>query len=272
MNRIAHKILRKPFFGRFETPWHWPKDISQDGWDRVEFKNAKGVKLVGYWKNAVAPIGTLVLAHPMGKAAKGFWLRYGHAELFLKNNFNVFLFDANGFGESEAASFDYPADFLAAGIYAKNKVPNLDVGLVGASFGGAWGLCSMAREGSPYTTAILEAVFPTLPDFWKHYPIAHTAIQASKIIWPSIERDLRPIEEASRLLGQPNIMLIYGDSDIYTPPSHGEKLSHAMRNAANVEMHVISGGKHTYIYRDQPDEYIKYVLPFLKKSFTKPSE
>ena len=208
----------------------------------------------------------------MGKAAKGFWLRYGHAELFLKNNFNVFLFDANGFGESEAASFDYPADFLAAGIYAKNKVPNLDVGLVGASFGGAWGLCSMAREGSPYTTAILEAVFPTLPDFWKHYPIAHTAIQASKIIWPSIERDLRPIEEASRLLGQPNIMLIYGDSDIYTPPSHGEKLSHAMRNAANVEMHVISGGKHTYIYRDQPDEYIKYVLPFLKKSFTKPSE
>ncbi|MEG0694048.1 MAG: prolyl oligopeptidase family serine peptidase, partial [Oscillospiraceae bacterium] len=204
---------------------------------------------------AVTPIGTLVLGHPMGKAAKGFWLRYGHADLFLKNNFNVFLFDANGFGESEAASFDYPADFLAAGLYAKNKAPKLEVGLVGASFGAGWGLCSMAREGSPYKAAILEAVFPTLPDFWKHYPIAHTAIQTSKIVWPWIERDLRPIEDASRLLNKPNVMLIYGDQDIYTPPAHGEKLSVAMRNSANVEMHVISGGKHTYIYRDQPDEY-----------------
>lgn len=270
MSHIIHRILRKPMFGRFETPWSWPLDVAKDGWERVQFKNENGVNLVGYWKTAHEnPVATLVLGHPMGKAAKGFWLRYGHAELFIQNNFNVFIFDANGFGESEAASFDYPADFLAAGLYAKSRTPALDIGLVGASFGAGWGLCAMARVGNPYKAAVLEATFPTLPDFWKHYPIANAAIQASKVIWPSIEKNLRPVEDAERLIGQPDVMLIYGSEDIYTPPQHGERLMNALKRCSNAEMHVIEGGTHTYLYRDHPNEYLNYVLHFLKNSLLK---
>ena len=263
MSRL-HQLLRKPFFGRFEVPWTWPSADDETKWERVAFGNARGARLAGIWGQAQGePLGTLVLAHPMGKAAKGFWLRQGHAYLFRRARFNVFAFDANGFGESEPESFDYPGDILAAGLWAQARTPELPIGLVGASFGAGWGLCSMARAGNPYRAAVLEAAFPTLPDFWRHYPFAHAALRASQFVWPPFERNLRPEREAPRVIGRPSVLLIYGDKDQYTPPSHGERLMRALGDAARTEMRVIPGVDHTYAYRDKPEVYTELVVPFL---------
>lgn len=263
MNRL-HRILRKPFFGRFEVPWTWPSAAEEANWERASFRNPRGARLAGLWGPAEGEgRATLVLAHPMGKAAKGFWLRQGHAALFRRSGFNVFLFDANGFGESEPSSFDYPADILAAGLWAQARTPGLRVGLVGASFGAGWGLCSMARAGSPFRAAVLEAAFPTLPDFWRHYPVAHAVLRASQFVWPSIERELRPERQAANVVGNPPVLLIYGDRDKYTPPAHGERLKNAFGKAARVEMCVIPGVDHTYAYRDAAQAYEARVLPFL---------
>ena len=266
-----HRLLRKPFFGRFEVPWTWPGDTDQTAWERVSFRSANGAHLQGLWgaafNSATNPAtATLVLAHPMGKAAKGFWLRYGHADLFRQAGFNVLVFDANGFGESEAASFDYPADILAAGIWAQQRNSKLKVGLVGASFGAGWGLCAMAREGSPYQAAVLEAAFPTLPEFWKHYPVAHAALRMSQVVWPSLERNLRPERQATLVKNNPAVLLIYGDADIYTPPSHGERLQRAFSNAASAELMVLAGVDHTFAYRDAGEAYRSRVLPFLQSA------
>lgn len=263
--QAIHKILRKPFFGRFEVPWEWPNNSQPHDWEKISFKNPGNAKLAGLWGPARGEaLATLVLAHPMGKSAKGFWLRYGHAELFRNAGYNVLLFDANGFGESEAVSFDYPADVLAAGQYAQQRRPQLAVGLVGASFGAGWGLCSMAREGSPFKAAIFEAAFPTLPDFWKHYPVAHAVLKFSKAVTPWIEKGLRPELEATRLVNHPAVLLLYGDADIYTPPVHGERLLKALKQSAKPQMAVVAGGLHTYLYRDQADQYQTLALPFLR--------
>lgn len=259
-----HRVLRKPFFGRFEVPWTWPDAADQRSWERVHFSNPSGGTLHGLW-GAVqgAAIGTLVLAHPMGKAAKGFWLKQGHASLFRQAGFNVLLFDSNGFGESPATSFDYPADILAAGMWAQAKTPNLGVGLVGASFGAGWGLCAMAREGSPYRLAVLEAAFTTLPEFWKHYPVAHAALRLSQMLWPSLERGLRPEAEASKVVGHPAVLLLYGDADRYTPPDYGHRLVKALGSVADVQLSVLKGVEHTFALRDAPDSYVSQVLAFL---------
>ncbi len=267
MSRL-HRILRKPFFGRFEVPWSFPPGIDAASWERIAFRSGNGARLAGLWGAAGGEAkGTLVLAHPMGKAAKGFWLRHGHADLFRSAGYNVFLFDANGFGESEAVSFDYPADILAAGQWAQERQPALAVGLVGASFGAGWGLCSMAREGSPYRAAVLEGAFTTLPDFWRHYPVAYATLRMSQVVWPSMERNLRPEREAARVLGRPVVLLLYGDRDIYTPPAQGERLRRAFGSAADVEMQVFPGVDHTYAYRDAADAYAARVMPFLGAAF-----
>ena len=261
-----HRLLRKPFFGRFEVPWVWPDGEDPKSWERVSFANPSGANLSGLWGQAQgSAIGTLVLAHPMGKVAKGFWLKQGHANLFRRSGFNVLVFDANGFGESTASSFDYPADILAAGLWAQSRTPNLNVGLVGASFGAGWGLCALARDGNPYKLAVLEAVFPTLPEFWKHYPAAHAVLKMSQVLWPAMERKLRPESEAAKVLGHPDVLLIYGDKDKFTPPDHGERLLTAFGSAANAQISVLPDVDHTYAYRDAPDKYQKLVIPFLEQ-------
>ncbi len=263
MRRI-HRLLRKPFFGRFEVPWTWPSADESSKWERATFKNPCDVQLVGLWGPAKCKaIGTLVLSHPMGKAAKGFWLRNGHADLFRRSGFHVLLFDANGFGESEPASFDYPADVLAAGLWAQTRTPDHPIGLVGASFGAGWGLCSMARAGSPFRAAVLEAVFPTLPDFWRHYPFAYATLKISQLVWPSLEKNLRPEREASKLIGNPSVLLLYGDRDKYTPPAHGQRLMKSMQQTAKVQMCVFPGVDHTFAYRDAREDYVSHVIPFL---------
>lgn len=263
-----HRLLRKPFFGRFEVPWTWPPNAAQESWERVAFASGNGARLAGLWGAAKGDArATLVLAHPMGKAAKGFWIRHGHTELFRDAGYNVLAFDANGFGESEARSFDYPADFLAAGQWAQARTPSLPVGLVGASFGAGWGLCSMARPGSPYRAAVLEGAFPNLPEFWRHYPVAHAVLKFSQAVWPSIERGLRPEREAARVLGRPGVLLVYGDQDRFTPPAHGERLAKAFAaSASQVELCVLPGVDHTYAYRDAAGAYGARVLAFLQRA------
>jgi uncharacterized protein len=266
MARI-HRLLRKPFFGRFEVPWMWPSSAVESAWERVTFQSGNGARLVGLWGSSDSePIGSLVLAHPMGKAAKGFWLRHGHADLFRNSGFNVLAFDANGFGESEAASFDYPADILAAGLWTRDRHPGLPVGLVGASFGAGWGLCSMARDASPYRAAVLEAAFPNLPEFWRHYPFAYVALRLSQVVRPSFERDLRPESDAARVVGNPSVLFIYGDPDKYTPPDNGERLQRALDGVAKSDLLVLPGIGHALAYRDAPGEYAEAVIPFLRES------
>ena len=262
---VVHRVLRKPFFGRFEVPWRWPRGADEAAWERVSFAGAGGAELSGLWGVAEGdPRGTLVLAHPMGKAAKGFWLRYGHAELFRRSGFHVLAFDANGFGESEAASFDYPSDILAAGLWAHERYLDLPVGLVGASFGAGWGLCALARPGSPFRAAVLEAAFPTLPEFWRHYPAAYAALRASQVMWPGLERGLRPELEAGRVVGAPPVLLVYGDADRYTPPEHGERLARALSTATRADLLVLPGVGHTYALRDARETYEARVVPFLQ--------
>ncbi len=268
-----HRILRKPFFGRFEVPWVWPSNTDPKDWERVQLKSHNGAHLQALWGAAegvseVQARGSLVLAHPMGKAAKGFWLRYGHAQLFRQHGFNVFVVDANGFGESEAHSFDYPSDFLAAGIWVQQRQAHLKVGLVGASFGAGWGLCAMARDDSPFQVAILEAAFPTLPEFWKHYPIAHAALRLSQWVWPSLERNLRPERLATMVKKKPDVLLIYGDADIYTPPAHGQRLQQAFALAgAQAELIVLPKVGHTFAYQDATQAYVDKVILFLQQHF-----
>jgi pimeloyl-ACP methyl ester carboxylesterase len=262
---LTHRILRKPFFGRFEVPWQFPRGTDESRWERVSFRNRRGARLAGVVGEAdVEPVGTLVLAHPMGKTAKGFWLKQGHADLFRRSGFHVLAFDLNGFGESEPSSFDYPDDVRAAGRFAAERFPSLPVGLVGASLGAGWGLCALAREGHPFRAAVLEGAFPTLPDFWRRYPVAYAALRASQLFWPPLERGLRPETDAARVLGRPEVLLIYGTADRYTPVSYGERLHRALRTTTAAEMWVLPDVDHTFAWRDRPEEYEARVVPFLR--------
>lgn len=266
MTRL-HRFLKKPFFGRYQKEWRWPQGVDHADWQRVTFRSANGADLCALLGEAFPnpARGALVLAHPMGRAAKGFWLKHGHAQLFRKAGYHVLAFDFNGFGESPSTTFDYPADVLAAGSFLQEKYPALEVAVVGASLGAGYALCALAHPDHPFVAAVLEGAFPTLPDFWRQYPFPFFLLKLSQIVYPALERTLRPIEAADQLKNRPQVLLIYGEADRYTPPKHGHQLYEVLQSRTAVEIWLVEKGAHISAYQEKPAMYEEQVLGFLER-------
>lgn len=265
-----YAALKKPFFKKYQKPWRWPDGVEQTGWERVAFPSRRRTLLQGLLQTTAQPHvrGAIVLAHPMGTAAKGFWLAQGHADWLLALGYHTLVFDFNGFGESANGTFDYPGDVLAAGAYFAARFPNLPLGVIGASFGAAWSLCAVAEKGHPFQAAVLEGVFPTLPEYWYRYPLAQAMLRISQVVYPPWERALRPIHAAARIKGAPAIFLLYGEADTVTPPSFGQRLFDVMKVRTNAHLLQLPSVAHTFAFRDARQAYSESVEQFLAQALT----
>ena len=214
MKNAAYRLFKKPFFGRFMRPWHWPENIDQNQWRRLRIESQSGARLSALLGPAhtTEAKGAVLMCHPMGAAAKGFWMKYGHAEMLRHAGYHVMLVDLNGFGESDSTTMDFPLDVLAAGQALQSLYPGLPVAVLGASMGAAMSVCAMADPMHPFKAAILESAFPTLLHFWLRYPLPRLGIQLSKLVYPAGERRLRPMHAAENLAGSPAVLMIYGDA------------------------------------------------------------
>ena len=260
----VHRALKKPFFGRFQGEWRWPRGVERDEWEDVRIRSESGVDLRAVYAPAKgATRCAVVMAHPMGRTAKGFWLKGGHGELLRDAGAHVLVFDFNGFGESPSGTFDYPADVLAVGRYMAERHGDLPIGIVGASFGGAWAICAMARS-HPFRAALIESTFPTLADFWKDYPLPHATLRLLSAVAPRLERRLRPVEQAKHLQGQPTVELLYSNTDPHTPVAYGERLLLPLQQSTSASLRTVERAGHTFILRDDPDRYAEAVERMLE--------
>lgn len=265
MKNAAYRLFKKPFFGRFVRPWRWPEEARQSDWRRLQLRSQSGAHLAAL----LAPAhgnqakGAVLLCHPMGVVAKGFWIKYGHAELLRQAGYHVMLFDLNGFGESSSSTMDFHLDVLAAGQALQAEYPQLPVAVLGASMGAAMSLCAMADEAHPFKAAVLEAAFPTLLHFWSRYPIPRLGIQLSRLVYPAGERRLRPLHAAEQLQGSPALLLIYGEADEFTPVRDGQLLWQALRERTATRFWQVPEARHTHAYAAAPEAYAQQVIGFL---------
>ena len=262
-----YQQFKKPFFGRFMRPWRWPEDVDQEQWHRLSIDSESGSTLSALLAHSTSDQvkGAILMVHPMGVAAKGFWLKYGHADLLRQAGYHVMVFDLNGFGDSTNTTMDYPLDVLSAGRHLKEMFPDLPIGLLGTSMGAAMSVCAMSLPGHPFKAAVLESAFPTLLHFWSRYPIPKLGIQVSKLLYPKGERQLRPLFAASNLVSTPSLFMIYGDQDIFTPVDDGQLLWRALKQKTKTEFWQVEGADHTHAYRAQPSEYSSRVVAFFNR-------
>jgi uncharacterized protein len=260
-----HRQLKKPFFGRFMKPWRWPQDVATDGWQRVTVtsgSHAELAALVG--ETSAAPVrGVVVCAHPMGLAAKGFWLRNGHAQALLEAGFHVVLFDFNGFGESPSTNFDWPADVVAVGQWARRRFAGLPVHVLGASFGAMNTLNAMPHPEFPFDRIVAEGAAATLPLFWQAYPFAHAVLQVGRFFAPTMERNLRAEWCIRQMKPEARLLLIHSRADTWTPVFHGDRLQAAAPAGAHLSRLTLASADHTHGMRDERDTYWPAVRDFL---------
>jgi uncharacterized protein len=271
LKHAGYRLLKKPFFGRFNRPWRWPKGVSEEAYQRHEVVGRSGARLRVLIREAAQARGVLVLAHPMGAAAKGFYLRQGHVDAFVAAGFHCVTFDFNGFGESESTDFDYSGDLLAVAHWAGSRFPGLPMAAVGASFGAMRAMEAAADASCRFSVIVAEAVAPSLPEFWKIYPLHYTLLRLLKLASPGGERRLRPSAMIREYPPGRSVLLIHSHADRFTPPSHGDALEHAAPPHVLVERLVLEKSEHTHALRDERERYLGTVLEFLERRLGLPA-
>ena len=260
-----HRQLKKPFFGRFMKPWRWPAGVPEAGWARHAVASPSHAALCVLLRttDAAPALGVVVCAHPMGLAAKGHWLRQGHAQALRAAGFHVVSFDFNGFGESPSTNFDWPADLLAVGRWAVRRFVGLPVHALGASFGAMHALNALTAADYPFQRVVAEACPPTLPLFWRAYPIPHAVLQVARLIAPAAERRLRPEVAIASLPAGVRLLLVHSEGDPLTPVWHGDRLQAAAPAGSRVERLVLERAGHAQGMADEPERYWPAVRQFL---------
>lgn len=262
-----HRQWKKPFFGRFMKPWRWPSGVTRDRWTSVAIDGPSGGALAAVFATTTAmPRAVVVCAHPMGLAAKGFWLKHGHAQALLDAGFHVVAFDFNGFGESPSTGFDYPGESVAVGRWAHARFPGLPVYALGASFGAMHTLNAIGDDDFPYTRVAAEACAPSLAHFWKHMPLASLVLKVSTPILPHVERRLRPTHALASMRRDVRVLLIHSRADAWTPVAHGDALAAAVPRDVPIERLTLAHAGHTLGMRDERETYWPAVLAFFSST------
>jgi uncharacterized protein len=190
-------------------------------------------------------------------------LRNGHADALLEAGFHVLAFDFNGFGESPSTNFDWLADIVAAGRWARRRFSGLPVHALAASFGAMHAINALAEADYPFERVVAEGVPPNLPTFWKRVPLAYAMLQVMRLVSPAAERRARPELAITRLKPTTRLLLIHSHGDDWTPVAHGDQIAAAAPPGARLERLLLQRADHTHGMRDERDVYWAAVMRFL---------
>ena len=190
---------------------------------------------------------TIVLGHPMGKEAKGYFLKHGYTDLLRSNGFNTLVFDMNGFGESTQGNFSFHEDILAIGKKVKDLTPGLPIGYHGISLSGQMATIAFANPSHNFDFAIIESAATTLDEFWANYPFAYGVLKIFNLLLPKYKRSVKMIERIKEAKNLHSILYIYSSADSLTPPEMGKRF--AANTPVACELWIVETAKHGAIMK-----------------------
>ncbi|MDX1905618.1 MAG: alpha/beta hydrolase [Bacteroidia bacterium] len=217
-----YKWLKRPFFGRFMVTWRSPlSPEEQAAWEPVRVSSRSGGTIAGLFSAVPDAKATLVLGHPMGKEAKGYFIKHGYTDLYRAQGYNVLVFDVNGFGESSHGNFSYFEDIVAIGQKARELTPDLPIGYHGISLGGQWATIAFADPGHVYDFAIIESAATTLEAFWIHFPVAYRTLRIMGVFLPRYKKQISMVDRIREATRLKSVLFIYSETDTWTPVHMG---------------------------------------------------
>ncbi len=261
--RFMYKLIKKPFFGSFMIQWRNPLSMEErKEWKPISFNSRSKARLRGLVaaSKTTSAKGVIVLGHPMGKEAKGYFLKNGYTDLLRENGYHVLVFDINGFGESTVGNFDYFEDIRAAGYEAQKHYPNIPLGYMGISLGGQFATIAFAEE-HPFEFAIIESAANTLEDFWVHYPMAFKVLKLMYFLMPNYRKRIRMIDRMKEANGLKKLLLIYLDHDEVILKEAGPNFKRA--SPLPTELVVFKNAKHAQLAKSENREkYFQLIVDY----------
>ena len=241
-----------------------PRDLKM-AYEDVSFKTADGLTLRGWYIPCAKTTGkTVILLHGY-PADKGNILP---PLAFLREDFNLLLFDFRYLGESEGSYSSAGAkeveDLLAAIQFLKGRGIT-EVGVWGFSMGGAVALMAI-EKASEIRAVISESSYANLGDMafelfripLLNYPMAYLVRLWAKLF---LGIDLRDVAPAERVRDSTiPILLIHSSTDEVIPFSHGQALRQALAKNPSAEFWFTDGVVHGQLGSDYQNRVRDFFL------------
>ena len=249
------------------TPWE-----VRVPYEPVSFSTTDGLTLRGWWFPQ-PDTDRVVIATTGHKGAKTDMLGIGSG-LWRAGN-NVLLFDYRGCGESDPAplsvGFYEQGDVRAALDYARERVPDARLGLIGFSMGGALAILIAATDPS-VRGVIADSAYATLAGVvgsaYGRYRVPNRpflAISDRYNGWRYGYRydALRPIDAVAAVSPRP-LLIIHGTQDSVTPVAHAYQLYAAAGEPK--ELWIAEGAHHCGAYFLDRQTYVARAAAFFDRA------
>ncbi len=256
-----YKLLKKPFFGKYMVQWRNPlTEEEQKDWERFSVKSKSGGLLQALFAKPINGVAkaTILMGHPMGKEAKGYFLKNGYTNLLRSNGYNVVVFDINGFGESSIANFNFADDIVAMSIKAKTFAPDLPLGYHGVSLGGQFGTLAFTDDAHVVDFAIIESAATSLDEFWINFPLAYKTLQILNFFLPKTKKKIHMVERIKDIKHLKSILFIYSHTDTLTPVAMGERFKNNC--PVDSKLYTVPNAEHAQIMKSEHKEAYKNTI------------
>ncbi len=178
---LVDQVVGAFFAGnRKAGPWPVPDDLPHEA---VIIPGPAGGSLAARWFPAVAPRGTVVLAHPDRRYGQHWFVREGWVHFLHEAGFDVLTFDFPGYGGTPKGSMYYYEHTIAAAHFARRWSGGFPVHLVGLSMG-AFAVANASPELDFVESLVLESPYPTIGD-WYGRGVARMAFDAMSAMFPT---------------------------------------------------------------------------------------
>ncbi|MEM6469795.1 MAG: alpha/beta fold hydrolase [Planctomycetota bacterium] len=235
----------------------------------VEFESDSGAKIAGWVTSPDGPRGVLLLLHGIHGSRRSMVPR---AIQFHDAGYATVLIDLRCHGESSGDRITLGdrerEDVRAAVTFTKQVYPDLPLGIVGVSLGGA---ATLMASPLPFDALVLESVYPDIDRAVRNRVSARLGVLselvAPLLLWQlgprlDVSRDeLRPIDRISSV-GAP-VFIISGEEDLHTTKGETRELYDAA--AEPKRLWLIESAGHEDLFRVAPDEYSERVIDFFDR-------
>jgi dienelactone hydrolase len=251
------------------TPWE-----VRVPFEPVSFTAEDGITLRGWWFPC-EDSQRIVIGYTGHKGVKQDLLGIGSG-LWRAGN-NVLLFDFRGCGESDLAplslGYNELPDARAAIAYARDRLPESQIGIIGFSMGAAIAIL-VAADDDRVRAVVADSPFATINDVLVHahrryrLPVAVTVSLTdlvTRVRYGYGFNAVRPISVVDRVAPRP-LLLIHGSADGLIPVAHAHRL-HAAAGPSS-RLWIVDDVPHCGAYFRDRDEYVTRVGSFFQHALS----
>lgn len=269
---VARKLTAPQPIGPMDSFTMSPFEMGAT-YEEVAIPTANGHTLEGWW--LTRPESDRVIIGCVGYRGSK-WELLGIGSALWRAGFNVLLFDYHGHGAGRGApvtlGYRELNDFFTAYDYARGRLPDGHIGVIGFSMGAAITIMGAAQRpgveaviaDSPFAThadVLSHAISRTL-----HAPGAPFTCIADHFIYRRVgyrSADVQPIRAIGQIAPRP-LLIIHGTADQTIPVSHAYQLFAAAGEPK--ELWIAEGAEHCGAYFLNRPYYCERAISFFDRT------